>query len=136
MPMAASRFAITVDGYEIASFSELQGITTKVDPVEFMKAEGRYVIPKLPGEPQALTLKHGASATMDMWVWHEAARNGLMSGRKNVAMLVYTGAGDPVARYHLEQAWPSKLKLGGRNAEAAEIVVEHVTLTYDRMKRY
>ena len=97
MPIAASRFAITVDGYEIASFSELQGITTKVDPVEFMKAEGRYIVRKLPGEPQAMTLKHGVSASMDMWVWHEAARNGLMSGRKNVVMLVYTGAGEPVS---------------------------------------
>jgi len=135
MPIAASRFAITVDGYEIASFSELQGITTEIDPVEFMKAEGRYMISKLPGKPQPITLKHGASASMAMWVWHEAARNGLMSGRKNVALLVYTGAGDPVARYHLENAWPSKLQLGGRNAEAAEVVVEYVTLTYERMGR-
>jgi hypothetical protein len=36
--LTAARFSITIDGYEIASFSELQGITTEVEPVDFLES--------------------------------------------------------------------------------------------------
>ena len=39
--LTAARFSITIDGYEIASFSELQGITTEVEPVDFLAILGR-----------------------------------------------------------------------------------------------
>ena len=36
--VAASRFGITVDGVSIASFSELQGISTEVDVIEHIES--------------------------------------------------------------------------------------------------
>ena len=45
MPTAA-RFSITIDGYEIASFSELQGITTEIKgffPEEFFCTEVPFI---------------------------------------------------------------------------------------------
>lgn len=39
-PITASRFGITIDGVEVASFSELQGISTQVDT-----ATGRSIAP-------------------------------------------------------------------------------------------
>ena len=34
-PISASRFEISIDGYQIASFSELAGISSQVDPVDY-----------------------------------------------------------------------------------------------------
>jgi len=49
-PIAASRFGLSVDGVNIATFSELQGITTKVDVIEFREATAEGVrISKIPG---------------------------------------------------------------------------------------
>ncbi len=39
-PIAASRFGISMDGVQIGSFSELQGISTKVDPHHASSPQG------------------------------------------------------------------------------------------------
>jgi hypothetical protein len=36
--VTAARFALTTDGYELASFSELQRITSEVTPTEYMSS--------------------------------------------------------------------------------------------------
>jgi phage tail-like protein len=134
---AAARFAITVDGYEIASFAELQGITTTVTPIDFMRSGDQAVLTKLPGKtPPTVTLKRGTTTSMDMWTWHEAARMGeMVAARKSASLLVYAQGRDPVARYHLEKAWPSKIELGGLKSGASEIMMESVTLAYEHIDR-
>src|SRR5438309_1279543 len=58
--LTAARFSITIDGYEIAQFSELSGITTEVEAVKFMESSDKEVITKqLPGQykPATVVLK-------------------------------------------------------------------------------
>ena len=43
--------------------------------------------------------------------------------------------GTPVARYHLEMAWPSKLEVGGLKAGASEVLMETVTLVCEHIQR-
>ena len=60
--ITAARFSIVIDGYQIASFSELVGITTEVEPVELLEStEKEVMLKKLPGKrkPPTLTLKRG-----------------------------------------------------------------------------
>jgi phage tail-like protein len=61
--ISAARFSITVDGYEIAQFSELTGITTEVDVIDFMEngSNGANILKKLPGKrkPPTITLRRG-----------------------------------------------------------------------------
>ena len=73
--LTAARFSITIDGYEIASFSELQGITTSVEVVDFVESSDKeIIIKKLPGRknPPTLVLKRGKNSGMELWGWHEA----------------------------------------------------------------
>ena len=111
--LTAARFSITIDGYEIASFSELQGITTEVEPVDFLESTDKEVVfKKLPGKrkPPTIVLKRGKNTSMELWAWHEAVLQGnIVAARKSCSLIMYNYDGAPVARYHLEQAWPSKL---------------------------
>ena len=51
---------------------------------------------------------------MELWTWHEAVLNGDMAAaRKSCSLVMYGPNGKPVARYHLENAWPAKLEVGG-----------------------
>ena len=72
---------------------------------------------------------------MQMWVWHEAARNGLMAGPRKSATLVVYDQNAVVARYKLENAWPSKVDMRGLKAGSSEILMETVILKYDRCHR-
>jgi hypothetical protein len=43
--------------------------------------------------------------------------------------------GSPVARYHLENAWPSKLELSGLKAGASEVLLERATVVCEHLQR-
>lgn len=137
--ITAARFSITIDGYEIASFSELQGITTEVKPVELIESTDKEIIlKKLPGktEPATLVLKRGKNSSMELWAWHEAVLMGdIVAARKSCSLVMYSTDGKPVARYHLEHAWPSKLEIGAMKAGASEVLMETVTIVAERIQR-
>ncbi len=137
--LTAARFSITIDGYEIASFSELMGITTSIDVVDFLESSDKEVIfKKLPGKqnPPTLTLKRGKNNDMSLWSWHEAARMGDMgAARKSCSLVMYDVSGKPVARYHLEMAWPAKIEIGALKAGASEVLMETVTMVCEHIQR-
>jgi phage tail-like protein len=44
---------------------------------------------------------------------------------------MYNADGKPVARYHLEDAWPSKVEIGALKADSNEVAVESITLCHE-----
>jgi len=137
--ITAARFSIVIDSYQIASFSELIGISTEVEPVELLEStEKEVMLKKLPGKrkPPTLTLKRGKNQSMELWLWHEAVLMGdIVAARKSCSLVMYSTDGTAVARYHLEMAWPSKLEVGGLKAGASEVLFETVTLVCEHIQR-
>jgi phage tail-like protein len=137
--LTAARFSITIDGYEIAQFSELSGITTEVEPVKFMESSDKEIIMKqLPGQttPGKIVLKRGKNSSMELWAWHEAVLNGdIVAARKSASLVMYNYDGKAVARYHLEHAWPSKIEIGALKAGSSEVLMETVTIVCERIQR-
>ncbi|HKY60353.1 MAG TPA: phage tail protein [Gemmatimonadota bacterium] len=132
IPATAARFSITIDGVEIASFSELAGINSRVEPVE-------------------IVFKRGKTRRPEMLAWHEAVREGNMAAaRKSASLVMYDYDGKPIARYHLENAWPSKIEIGGlaaqgnvsdfeflkaRASRGGEVAMETVTMVCESIQR-
>ena len=137
--ITAARFSITIDGYEIASFSELQGITTSVEVVDQMESSDKEIIlKKLPGKrnPPTIVLKRGKNTSMELWSWHEAVLAGdMMAARRSCSLVMYSADGRPVARYHMEHAWPAKIEIGALKAGASEVLMETDTLVCEHIQR-
>ena len=132
----ANRFSLAVDGDEIASFAELSGIVTEVEPQDYLEQSNTEVMHrKLPGKlkPPTVILKRGAGFER-IWAWHESVRTGdIAAAQKDCTLTVYNTEGKPVARYHLEKAWPSKIEIAGLKAGANEMLLETVTLVAERI---
>jgi phage tail-like protein len=131
--ITAARFSLTIDGVEIAQFSELLGITSEAKSDDVVG----FVQKKLPGKrhPPTVTLRRGLTTDIQLSTWHDTAVEGrTREVRKNAALVMYDAAGDPVARYHLENAWPPKLEVSSLKAGASDLF-ETVTLTCDRTQR-
>ncbi len=136
--LTASRFSLTIDGSEIAAFSELQGITSEVVPGEYAEGTDLRAVAKLPGtvKPPTIALKRGKTSSLELWAWHEAVRNGdLAAARKSCSLTMHNAEGKPVARYRLEHAWPSKLEVGSLKAGSTDVLHETVTLVCERLQR-
>lgn len=137
--LTASRFSVVIDGYEIASFSELSGITTEVEPVDYLSSSDKeLIIKKLPGrrKPPTVVLKRGKTAGVELWAWHQTVLLGdIMAARKSASLVMYSSDNRPVARYYLSDAWPSKIEIGALKAGSSEVLMETVTLVCENIQR-
>ena len=136
-PIAASRFGLSVDGVNIATFSELQGITTKVDVIEFREATAEGVrISKIPGAtaPEGeVKFKMAMGTNLEMNSWLEAAQAGMMEqARKSCSLVMYDAENKPVARFYLENAWPvlSPMRAGGN-----DVLQQEWSIVYETIQR-
>jgi phage tail-like protein len=132
--IAPARFSITVDGVEVASFSELVAIVSEQDPEDF----AGMLLRKLPGKrnPPTVTLRRALTADTQLGAWHESGLESRASeARKSAALDMYNTAGEPVARYHLESAWVPKIEITALKAGSNEVLYETVTLACERLQR-
>jgi phage tail-like protein len=122
--ITAARFGLTVDGVEVASFSELAGITSEAE---------HALLRKLPGKrnPPTVILRRGLTADTQLAAWHETALDHPTEARKSTTLVMYDTRGEPVARYHLDDAWPSKLEIGSSDG----VLYETITLSCARIQR-
>jgi phage tail-like protein len=138
-PISPTRYSLTIDGVEIAAFNQLTGITAEVDISEYFETSERGVaVNKLPGKlkPPTITLQRGLTSSMELWAWHEAVRSGQMAAaRKSASLTMFNAEGKPVAKYWLENAWPSKLEVGALKAGSSDALMETVTLTAENIQR-
>ena len=134
--LLAARFSITIDGVEIAAFSELLDLTSSIEPDE-IEPDTAPTAKKLPGKrnPPTVTLKRGMTKNVELWAWHEAAWVGDASARKNCSLVMFSAEGKPVARFHLENAWPSRVSIAAPKAGGNEAMKETVTLVCDDLQR-
>jgi phage tail-like protein len=138
-PFTVARFSLTIDGVEIAQFSEV-AISSEVEPLEIREQSGDTLILKmLPGKPllATLTFKRGMTSDTSMSAWHESVVEAPFGKtvRKNCTVTMFDASGEPVARYALESAWPSKIEIGALKDDKNEILIETVTLVCDSLRR-
>src|SRR3954451_13964708 len=95
--ITAARVSIVIDGYQIASFSELVGITTEVEPVDLLESTDKEgVLKKLPGRKKmpTLTITRAKNQSMELWLWHEAVLVGdILAARKSCSLVMYATDG-------------------------------------------
>jgi phage tail-like protein len=132
--IAAARFSLTIDGVEIAQFSELVGITSEVEPDDL----AGLLLKRLPGKrkPPTITLRRAMTSDTRLASWHESGRDAKATEvRKAASLVMYNPAGEPVARYHLENAWVPKIEIGALKAGTSEVLYETVTISGDTIQR-
>lgn len=138
-PLTVSRYEVTIDGHLVAAFAELGGIVSGLDPSELsLVTRGDDFQLRVPGKrtPPSITLKRGMTRNIEMAAWHELVMLGDMAAAtKSVSITGYNKKGDPVARYHLTDAWPSKLEISGESSGSGEVLMETVTLVCTFMQR-
>ncbi|MEA2190390.1 MAG: hypothetical protein QOI73_511 [Solirubrobacteraceae bacterium] len=137
--LTAARFELTLDGHSLGVFSELQSVASAVE-VDVVEASSgtETILKKLPGKrvPPTVTLKRGMTRNIEMAAWHELVILGdIAAARKSCSLTMFNAAGDPVARYHLADAWPQKVEITTLDAGASEMLIETVTLTCDVLQR-
>lgn len=136
-PYGAYNFLVEIDGMTVAGFSECSGLGAETAVIEYREGSDKGGVRKLPGLTKFtnVTLKRGLSTSRELWQWHRTVASGRVE-RRACLIVVLDNERTPVARYHLENAWPMKyegprLKATGNDVAIETLEIAHEGLTLE-----
>src|SRR5215218_5812794 len=111
-PYRGTNFQIEVDGIPSGAFSECSGLTAEGDAVDYREGtDPQMSVRKLIGlrKYTNITLKRGYTQDKSLWQWFLNILNGVQD-RRNVTIVLMNEAGEPVLRWHADNAWINKIE--------------------------
>ena len=135
-PFMNFRFRVEIDGIQQAGFSDATGFDANIAPVDYREGTDPKYVRKLSGLTSfgALSLKWGATASLDIYEWFKAGVDGAVT-RKNISIIAVNEAGDDEARWNITNAWPSKYVAPDFNAKANDVAIETLEITFERIDK-
>ena len=139
-PLISFNFLLELEGVAAGHFTECTGIGSEHDVVEhkIVDKQGHEITRKIPGRLKwsDLTLKRGITSTMDLWKWRDQVVKGAVgNARKNLSVTMLDRAYEPVAVWHFQNAWPSKLSGPSMKSDDNSFGIEEVVIAHEGMYR-
>ncbi len=133
-PYKAFHFVLTIDGLDVAGFSECSGIPSETDVIEYRTDDEDIRVRKIPGlrKLTKITLKRGIVA-LQLLKWHETVAAGTIE-RRDGSISLLNEAGEPVIRWAFLGGWPSKWEGPSLDAKDDETAVETLEITVEGLR--
>ena len=132
-PYAKFNFLLEIDGINAAGFTEVSGMNTETDPIEYREGSDPTHVRKLPGLSKygKITLKRGYTQSHELWEWRKTTVDGVTQ-RKSGAVILLDEAGAPALRWEFFDAWINKYEGPGLNAITNEAAIESIEFVVER----
>jgi phage tail-like protein len=114
-------------------FQSVSGLTFETTVVEYRDGGSPGFTRKLIGVTKwpNLVLKQGFTGditVLHLWAARVAAG---ATERRNGTIVLYDKSQQPLVRYHIENAWPSKFEISGLDTESNAIAIETIEIAHD-----
>jgi phage tail-like protein len=132
-PVTSLRFAVTIDGDDLGTFSACEGLGAQIDMLEYREGGQNGFTYKLPGRlsftPIVLTRAvDGQKGSLAPWF---TAFNKKPGGGKTGAITAYDGMGLQVTQWSLIDVYPSKWTGPRFGIDGAGVANETLELTHN-----
>jgi len=141
-PYRVFRYQVQIDGITRAGFSEVSGMSSTVDPIEYREGDDLRNTPrKLPGLTKFgnITLRWGVSDDSDFlaWVYSVAPNNttpptGIV--RHNVTITLFDDTGSPGPSWALINAWPVGYTVPDLSGLGGEVAIHSLELCHEGLE--
>ena len=134
-PYKNFNFRVEIDGIPNAGFSEVSGLSTEVDCIEYREGAD-LTTRKLPGLAKVgdITLKRGVTKSADLQNWHRNVLNGV-SNRRNGAVVLLDEERNEVVRWNFFNAFPRKWEGPHLKGDGNEVAIESLELCCEGIER-
>ncbi len=135
-PFTAGNFRVEIEGITPTSFSEVSGLETSIDVVDYRAGDAKTgTEQKLPGLSHVtnVTLRRGLTRDLSLWNWIQTAINGTVT-RRAVAIILLDQTDNPVLRWQLRSAWPCKWAGPMLNAGCSDVAIEELEIAHEGLE--
>ncbi len=134
-PYAQFNFLVEIDGLSVAGFSEVSGLTTEQDIIEYREGSDTQTVRKIPGLRKYgnITLKRGFTQNRELWEWRKTTIDGVTE-RKSGAIILLDEARNEALRWQFSQGWISKWEGPALNATANEAAIESMEVAVEDLR--
>jgi phage tail-like protein len=138
-----SRFIFEVDGVDVATFNEIDGLEMRVEVVTYTEGGQNGFVHQLPGRASwpTLVMRKGTISNDDaLWNWISTTTgegfgaNENKLERKTAAITVMSGTGQRLRAWELLGAWPCYWRLTPLNAETNAPIGEEIHIKHHGFK--
>jgi phage tail-like protein len=134
-PYGAFNFTVEVDGVTVAGFSEVSGLTSETDVVEYRTGLEDITVRKLPGLKKFtnIVLKRGFTASDELWKWRKTVMDG-QTERQSGTIVLRNEARDAALKWTFREGWPSKWEGPAFNAKTSEVAIETLEIACEALE--
>lgn len=124
--ISAEHFVLSFDNVEVR-FSGLTGISSNVESAQYTSVGPTGTTTSKSfgtASPPTVTLTRRFDGSTQIWAWHMAVLAGNPAARKTCTLKLQDASGKTVLTFVMENAWPSKVDIGGLQPGGSQVVME------------
>lgn len=134
-PYGQFNFLIEIDGVTRAGFSEVSGLTTDTNVIEYREGDEVTTVRKLPGlmKYSNIVCKRGFTADANLWKWRKQVIDGTTQ-RTTGTITLLDEARKPALRWNFTAGWPVKWEGPALNGKTSEVAIETLEIAHEGLE--
>lgn len=135
-PYGQFNFLVEVDGVIQAGFSEVSGLSTDTNIIEYREGnEQQGTTRKLPGlmKYANIVMKRGYTANRALWDWRKNVIEG-KTKRTSGSIILLDESRKPALRWNFREGWPSKWEGPPLNGKTSEVAIETMEIAHEGLE--
>lgn len=133
----AYNFVLDFQGIAAGYFTQISGLSLKVETIKYREGGAGPGVRKLPGRVDYgdVTLKWGMTESRELWDWLMKTVAGNVDPKTVSIILLKPDGQQENTRWNLNNAWPSSWRGAQLDAMGQEAAIETLTLTHEGLER-
>jgi phage tail-like protein len=135
-PYKAFNFLVEIDGVALAAFSEVSGLESETEVIEYRAGGESNAVRKLPGltKHANLVLRRGVTQDAELWNWRKTVVDGKVD-RRNGSIVLLDDDRTEILRWNFFHGWISKWAGPTLNAKGNEVAIETIEIAHEGLSR-
>lgn len=137
-PIQNFRYLVEIDKITNAGFCEVIMPSAVTETITYREGADPSHVRKLNGLTVYgnILLKRGITANKELYDWFKAVMDsGAPGNRRSMSIQLTDEEGNEKARWNIFEAWPVSYKVSDLNAQANEVAVEILEITFESFTR-
>jgi phage tail-like protein len=131
-PYKAFNVLVEIDGIALAGFSEVSGLESETEVIEYRTGGESNTVRKLPGLTKHgnIVLRRGVTQDAELWNWRKTVEDGKVD-RRNGSIVLLDDDRTEILRWNFSNGWISKWAGPTLNAKGNKVAIETIEIAHE-----